>query len=122
MCGSTEDETVVTPTGGRSRSFRNSQRGPPWIGQGRGRAGDYRKWPCICRNYRNNGNKTKPHQRAPFWGDHLLSNCRWLIRNLRFSKSPSIIKLYNTIFCHWTIEIIIKILFRDKSNMSNKNH
>lgn len=48
---------------GRSRSFRNSQRGPPWQDD-RGRVqeafgGDYRKWPCICRNYRNNGNKTK---------------------------------------------------------------
>lgn len=45
---------------GRSRSFRNSQRGPPCrtIRQG-AEGGDYRKWPCICRNYRNNGNKTK---------------------------------------------------------------
>lgn len=45
---------------GRSRSFRNSQRGPPCGTIRQGAEGDdYRKWPCICRNYRNNGNKTK---------------------------------------------------------------
>jgi len=45
---------------GRSRSFRNSQRGPPCRTIRQGTEGDdYRKWPCICRNYRNNGNKTK---------------------------------------------------------------
>lgn len=66
-------KTVVTPTGrGRSRSFWDPQRGPPW---GWGRAGDYRKWPCICRNYRNNGNKTKVYHRSSRrMDDHLLDN------------------------------------------------
>lgn len=66
---------------GRSRSFRNSQRGPPCGTIRQGAEGDdYRKWPCICRNYRNNGNKTKAltQHSDRCRQDHLLDNSPFL--------------------------------------------
>lgn len=54
-------KTVVTPTKRKvevvSKFSKRTAVQDDQVGDAEG--DDYRKWPCICRNYRNNGNKTK---------------------------------------------------------------
>lgn len=66
-------KTVVTPTERKVEVVSGFSKGTAAVAGRPGRTqeasgDDYRKWPCICRNYRNNGNKKTQTQRSTLYG------------------------------------------------------